>query len=98
LREQPFRATVHARIGFQGGRDQLVKSSDVLRLPAKLIIKPHHLMDEAGPDLKRQGASLTQGRIRRCLRNRFAVERVQPRQRILHSRVKLVIQLIARDE
>jgi hypothetical protein len=98
LREQPFCATVNARIRFQSGRNQLVKSGDVLRLPAKLIVKPQHFVDEAGPDSKWQGAGLTQGGIRGCLRDRFAVERVQPHRRILHSRVKLVVQLIARDE
>ena len=70
----------------------------MLRLPAKLIVKPQHFVDETRTNLKRQGARLTQGGIRRGLRDRFAVERVQPRRRILHPGVKLVIQLIARHQ
>ncbi len=48
---------------FQSVRDQFVKSSDVLRLPAQLIVEAQHFGDETRPNLKRQGARLTQGGI-----------------------------------
>ena len=39
---KPLRSAIRARVPFLLGRDQPVKSSDVLRLPAKLIVKLHH--------------------------------------------------------
>src|SRR5262249_46767571 len=98
LRQHAFGAAIPRRITFQRGGDQLLESRDVLRMTAKLIVEPQHLGDEAGANLKGQIADLTRRILGGCLRNGFAIERVQPRGRICQMRVEEVIELITRDK
>jgi hypothetical protein len=67
-------------------------------LTTQLIVKPQHFADEAGTNLKRQGADVAGRRVGGRLGDRLTLESVQTWRRVIQPRVQRVVQLIAGDE
>src|SRR5262249_19163899 len=87
LSEETFCSAIDRRVCVKSRVHQLIESVDVLRLTTKLIVEAQHFADQSGPDLKRQRTHLPHGVSGSRLRDRLAIECVQPNGRIFQSRV-----------
>jgi hypothetical protein len=97
LRPHPSGGAVEI-IRSEGFMNQFLEPIDVLRLAAEKIVEAEHLGDEARAELKRQLATGRGRRARGRLCDDVALEGAEASRRIREPRVKVVVQLVSRDD